>query len=92
MTKTQGVVENRPPTARPAAENLSEAIEQMMDRKAGERVRCVRVFGNCYRCNWWTSAKTASWLLSTTASIKRSIFLRATKEADKLVIDDLSKR
>ena len=91
MTETKNAIEERPAPAGTIREDFSQAIEQTMDRLPDEQVRCVRVFEDCYRCNWWIHKKSNDWLSSTTASIRKSIFLRATMSADKLVIEDLSK-
>ena len=75
----------------PATEDLSEAIERSVEKEAGEEVRTVRVFGDCYRCNWWAPEKTAhAWFVGE-GRIRKSRFVRATKVADKLVMEDLSK-
>jgi len=92
MTETQKVAESTPvPPARPAAEDLSRAIEKAVARQSDEQVHCVRVFEDRYRCNWWVRTTTEDWLSFTTGSIRKSTFLRATKQEDKLVIEDLSK-
>ena len=74
----------------PATDDLSEAIDQMMERRPDEEVRSVRVFGDRYRCNWWVRQKTTDWLSFTTGVIRKSRFLRATQTAGKLVIEDLN--
>ncbi len=76
----------------PAPEDLSEAISQSVERQADEEVKIVRVFDDRYRCNWWVRDKAAQPMFMTTGKIRRSSFLRATRNADKLVIEDLSKR
>lgn len=92
MTETQKVIESVPvPPASPAAEDLSRAIEKTMSRQANEQVQCVRVFHDRYRCNWWVRGGADDWLSCTTGSIRKSAFLRATRQADKLVIEELSK-
>jgi hypothetical protein len=91
MTETKSAVEERPAPTGPTAEDFSQAIEQTMDRQPDEQVRCVRVFDDCYRCNWWIRKTSNDWLSYATASIRKSIFLRATMVADKLVIEDLSR-
>jgi hypothetical protein len=75
----------------PASEDLSEAIEQSMEKEPGEEVRSVRVFGNCYRCNWWAPDKASHAWFEAGGTIRKSRFLRATKVADQLVMEDLSK-
>jgi len=92
MTETQKVVEPAPAPKVPAVEDLSHAIEKTVVRQADEQVHCVRVFGDRYRCNWWVRTSTTDdWLSFTTGSIRKSQFLRANKQADKLVIEELGK-
>lgn len=76
----------------PAAEDLSDAIVQAVDRQPDEEIRSVRVFGNCYRCNWWVQDRTRHTMLALrTGTIRKSRFLRATKTDGKLVIEDISR-
>ena len=73
----------------PGNEDLSKEIEQAMNRLPDERIKVVRLFDNCYRCNWWAEDKASSsafWL--TAGTIRRSKFLRATMTSDGLVLDD----
>jgi hypothetical protein len=73
------------------SEDLSGAIAQSMEKEPGEEVRSVRVFGDCYRCNWWAPDKTAhAWFVGG-GRIRKSRFVRVTKVADRLVVEDLSK-
>ena len=74
-----------------ASEDLSDAIEKKMEKEPGEEVRTIRVFGDCYRCNWWAPDKTAhAWFVGG-GKIRKSRFVRVTKVADELVVEDLSK-
>jgi hypothetical protein len=72
---------------RPATEDLSKEMEQSMERQPDERIKIVRVFGNCYRCNWWVQDKTPQpyWLAS--GKIRKSALVRATKTSDGLLIE-----
>jgi hypothetical protein len=91
MSEAQKAVEKRPAPQPPATEDFSQAIEQTMDRQPDEQVRCVRVFEDRYRCNWWVREKTTHWMSFSTGVIRKSLFLRVTQNADKLVIEDLSR-
>ncbi len=91
MTEAQKPVEKRPAPQPTATADFSEAIEQTMQRQPDEEVRCVWLFEDRYRCNWWVRGKSNNWLSFTTSVIRKSVFLRATRKADKLVIEDLSK-
>lgn len=75
--------------ADPAMQDLSTAIEQAVTKEPNEHVKCVRVFGAHYRCNWWLRDKSDHWMAATTGRISRSRFLRATKTGDQLVIEGL---
>jgi hypothetical protein len=71
-------------------DDLSEAINQSVERQPDEEVRSVRVFEDRYRCNWWVREKSNHWMSFSSGIISKSRFLRATKIANKLVIEDLS--
>ena len=75
---------------RPAGEDLSAELQRSVERRADERVRAVRVFGDCYRCNWWV--RDAGPLLAglPAATVRRSRLLRATRTADGLVVEDVT--
>jgi len=77
---------------RPAVEDLSKEIEQSMERQHDDRIKVVRVFDDCYRCNWWVQDKTPHpfWLASGT--IRKSQFLRATKTSNSLVVEHLTEK
>jgi hypothetical protein len=72
------------------SEDLSDAINQSVERQPNEEVRSVRVFEDCYRCNWWVKEKSNHWMSFSSGIISKSRFLRVSKIADKLIIQDLS--
>jgi hypothetical protein len=83
------------PTAA-AAGDLSREIERAVPREPQDRVRCVRVFGDRYRCNWWAPDRgeslpvaMAEWAVTAMHRVRRSRFLRATTRASRLLIEDL---
>jgi hypothetical protein len=75
--------------------DLSREIEGAVPREPRDRVRCVRVFGDRYRCNWWAPADDempngmAEWAVTAMHRVRRSRFLRATGRGGRLVIEDL---
>jgi hypothetical protein len=71
------------------AADLSKEIEQSIERQPDENVKTVRVFGDCYRCNWWVKNKMPQPFWLATGKIRKSRFLRATKTNDELLIEDL---
>jgi len=77
--------------AKPVAEDLSRAIEQAVEKEPDEQVKSVRVFGDCYRCNWWVQGPASHVMFGpSTGKIRRSRFLRANRIDGQLVIEDLS--
>jgi hypothetical protein len=85
-----------------AADDLSKQIDVTLEKQAGEIVRCVRVFGDNYRCNWWvregeTTTTTAGpnaadHLLATRWRVQKSRFLKVTRSTDGLLIEDMTRR
>ena len=80
------------PSAQP---DLSAEIIQSVPKGRQERVTCVRVSGNNYRCNWWSPAPTKLYdnpkmrgLMVTTHVITKSRFINAVKINNQLVITD----
>jgi hypothetical protein len=69
----------------PSSVNLSEAIEQCIERWPGEQVRCVRVYGDHYRCNWMRGAE-----IGIAGRITKSRFLKVTWNKGALDIHDVT--
>jgi hypothetical protein len=79
--------------------DLSRDIERAVDRQPLDRVRCVRVFADHYRCNWWSPTPsvadqdrrdpTAAWAFAALHRVRQSRFLRATNTGGRLVIEGL---
>src|SRR5690242_12296917 len=62
-----------------AGHDLSAQVEQAVAREPMDRVRCVRVFGNCYRCNWWAPTTDplvpmAEWARLAAHRVRKSRF------------------
>jgi hypothetical protein len=79
-----------------AAADLSREIERAVPREPQDRVRCVRVFGDRYRCNWWAPESSdhvpramAEWAITAMCRVRKSRFLRATARGTRLTIEDL---
>jgi hypothetical protein len=84
------------PKASPDAD-LSAEIIANVETHAGETVRCVRVYGDHYRCNWWgneelvTKGKaSASAFEAAEQRVRRSRFLKVRKTPDGLQIQDVT--
>lgn len=82
LTKEKQAIPSRPVPA-----DLSKEMEQSMKRQPDERIKVVRVFDDCYRCNWWVEDKTPHPFWFATGKIRRSTFVRATKTPDGLLIE-----
>jgi hypothetical protein len=81
-----------PPQA-PIDRDLSAEIERAVEREPLDRVRCIRVFDDFYRCNWWAPTgkfnvrePLAPWAEMSMHRIRKSRFLNAAHTAGKLVI------
>ncbi len=78
-------------------EDLSDQIERAIGKDPQDRVRCVRVFEDYYRCNWWAPAvsgpgafdKSYNWGVLTTHHVRRSCFLNATMDSGQLVMKEV---
>ena len=85
------------PQAKPAptqvVEDLSEEIIRAVEKRPEDRVMCRRIWGNSYRCNWWSAADASNYdnpgmggNLVTTHTIRKSRFLNVTRSRVGLVI------
>lgn len=89
------------PAPTPAAvdkdpQDLSFEIERAVAREPQDRVRCVRVFNDRYRCNWWApgiddgpGGLRAEWARLATQRVRKSQFITARLSGGQLVIDDV---
>jgi hypothetical protein len=75
-------------------EDISRELVDALPRRKGEQVKCRRINGDHYRCNWWGRRETAGYdnpemggLLVTTHRVIRSQLVRARKTAAGLVIE-----
>jgi hypothetical protein len=69
-----------------ARKDLSAELAVHLPRLYGDEVRCSRVYGDCYRCNWWTRTKG----IVAGATIRQSRFMRVRVVAGKLEVVDLT--
>ncbi len=81
------------PTPRPDPD-LSAEISLAVDRETGEQVRCRRVFGDNYRCNWLAPdlrpGSRGGMLALETYRVRNSRLLRVRKTEQGLVIEDVT--
>ena len=80
-------------------EDLSTEISQAIDRLPGDHVRCTFVGNGNYRCNWWAPQGTGGYdnpamagLLVTTHRVRKSRLLRASRDGERLVIEEVASR
>jgi len=92
MTQTASADKKPTPKTPPASDDLSKAIEESVERKADEHARCVHLFDDYYRCNWWVPDKTPHPFWLSTGRIRTSKFLRVTRAASGLLIEDMGSR
>ena len=94
MTREQQSVRESPTPPRDADPNdLSREIVAHVEKQEGDVVRCRRIDGDNYRCNWWAAQSTGGYdnpgmfgLLVTTHRVRKSQFLRATKSPTRGLI------
>ena len=86
-------------TPRAAEADLSAQIEQAVQKDPLDRVKCVRVFDDNYRCNWWaqpavgtTGRDDSVWGAVATQRVRKSRFLNVTTVAGELVIKEMVSR
>ena len=89
MTETLEKRKIKSPSNEAGSEDLSFAIKQSVHRLQGEEVRCVRVYGNRYRCNWWVKDGSDA-ISSVLGRIARSKMLQVTQTPDGLLIEDVT--
>jgi hypothetical protein len=91
ITMTENILNQKKTTPpAPKAEDLSKEIEQSMERRPHEQIKIVRVFDNCYRCNWWAPDKSPQSYWLATGTIRKSRFVRATKTTEGVQIEDVT--
>jgi len=73
--------------------DLSQEIARAIEKRPEDRVTCRRIWGNSYRCNWWSTADSSKYdnpgmsgNLVTTHTIRKSRFLNVTRSTSGLVI------
>lgn len=78
-----------PPRKGEANADLSAEIVHAVERAPGDTVRCTRVAGDTYRCNWWapevdaaapaSGATGGGYLTVATHRVRQSRFLHVTR-------------
>ena len=82
-----------------AQTDLSSQIERAVKKDPRDRVRCVRVFDDFYRCNWWAepvvkvvSKHPSVWGSVATERVRKSRFLNVTIVEHQLVMKEMVRR
>ncbi|MDQ3440498.1 MAG: hypothetical protein M3478_09135 [Planctomycetota bacterium] len=80
-----------------ASADLSREIVKQLTKQSSDRLTVRRIWGNHYRCNWWSPEATGMYdnpqmggLTVTTHRVRKSQFLRVTKSATGLSIEVIS--
>lgn len=82
------------PTRSPV--DLCREVERTLDLEPGDRVRCVHLFGDYYRCNWWSRVETTrkkadyDWSALLTDHVRRSSFLKVTTADGQLKVEEVA--
>jgi hypothetical protein len=100
MTRQQGVSEAPSVPVKADENDLSSEIVAKVEKQVGDVVKCRRIDGDSYRCNWWAAQSTGGYdnpgmfgLLVTTHRVRKSEFLRVTKSPTRgLVIQVVGER
>ena len=97
---TSRSAKRKPATASPQDADLSRQIEAAVERDPQDLVKCTRVSGSFYRCNWWTAASTESgntreavapWAALASRRIHKSRFLSVSvSSSGKLKIEEVT--
>jgi hypothetical protein len=77
-------------------QDLSGEIERAVARERLDRVRCVHVYDDHYRCNWWAPGidesragqGQAEWASLAMHRVRKSRFITAHLRAGELVMDE----
>ena len=88
------------PTSAPAIadkgpQDLSAEIERAVSREPLDRVRCVHLYDDHYRCNWWAPGgddprnqqAQSEWAALATQRVRKSQFITARLSAGQLVME-----
>ena len=81
------------PSRKAGGDDLSSEIAAHVERQPGDAVKCRRIDGDSYRCNWWAPQGTGAYdnpgmfgMLVTTHRVRKSQFLRVTKSPTRGLI------
>lgn len=83
--------------ARATEAQVVAELTRTLELQPGDRVSCVRVFGDFYRCNWWAPGHSSAelrmieGLRASTYRIRKSRFLRVTSAAGGVIIQDVTR-
>src|ERR1700716_1699948 len=80
---------------RPDAD-LAREILKKLERDPGDRVTCVRVFDDFYRCNWWAvgaglGESRMEGVIVSAQRVRKSQFVRAKLTEGRMVLEDATR-
>jgi hypothetical protein len=95
-TMTAAKKNSIPAPAETGPHDLSGEIERAVVREPLDRVRCVHLYDDHYRCNWWAPGldekhpgqAQAEWASLAMHRVRKSRFITAHLSAGQLVMDE----
>ena len=89
---------SRRAAAEDAVPDRAREIIALLHREPGDRLTCVRVFGEFYRCNWWAAGASPfdpamiRGLEVSTYRVRKSCLVKATfDDGGKLLVEDATR-
>ncbi|HEY1685357.1 MAG TPA: hypothetical protein VGG19_11380 [Tepidisphaeraceae bacterium] len=92
LPEQQVIPVKQPPVS--AGKQLVSAIEERMLREPQDLVKCVHLFDDYFRCNWWAPApgqnnRSFDWGTSATHHVRKSCFLKVSNVNEELTIEEI---
>lgn len=87
-----------PAAAAAGPQDLSGEIELAVEREPLDRVRCVHLYDDRYRCNWWAPGDgeirtpQAEWAMLAMHRVRKSRFISARLSGGQLVMEDVTSK
>ncbi|MEZ0266689.1 MAG: hypothetical protein ACAI43_18325 [Phycisphaerae bacterium] len=95
MTKPPAEKPELPVAAIEPESDLSAQIALTVAREPLDHVKCVRVYDDFYRCNWWAPEPTPggqtmpAWGMLSTHRVRKSTFMSAVLRAGRLELVEI---
>lgn len=82
-------------TPNPEMARMASRIERVVTRQPQDQVRCIHLFDDFFRCNWWSPQgidlhrNSAAWVVGALSRVRKSCFVAAKFENGRLVIEEV---